>query len=125
MRTKLVGQTLLSALRRTAPPILKLTGYARDYSCGRHFAGWNFRLGLRFDQVLCDAAEEELDLAAGDCRWQRIAKVVLMGMILGRVVAALFAFGDDVVLECDAVLVRLRDHQLAPTPGQMHTDGKL
>ena len=46
-------------------------------------------------------------------------------MVLGGIVAALFAFGDDVMLEGHAILVALHDDQLAPSPGQMNPQRKL
>ena len=56
---------------------------------------------------------------------QRVAQVVLVRVVLGRVVAAFFAFGDDVMLERHGVLVALHDDQLPPPPSQVHADGKL
>src|SRR3954452_11709029 len=78
----------------------------------RAFAWRDLRLGFTFDQILCDAAEEERHLLLGHRDRQRIAEVILMRMILGRVFAALFALGDDVMLERYAILVRLCDHEL-------------
>ena len=47
----------------------------------------------------CQPAEEELQFLLRHRGRQRVAQVVLVRVVLGRVVAALFAFGDDVVLE--------------------------
>src|SRR5688572_915019 len=85
----------------------------------------DFGLGLGLDQVLGHSAEEELELLLGERARERVAQVVLVGVVLGPVVAALFAFGDDVVLEGDAILVRLGDDQLAPAPGQVEPQREL
>jgi len=46
-------------------------------------------------------------------------------MILRGIVTALLAFGDDVVLERDAVFVALHDHEFPPPPRQMHPQREL
>ena len=66
-----------------------------------------------------------MELLRADGLGKRVAQVVDVGMVLGRIVAAFFAFGDDVVLEGDSVFVALHDHQLAPAPGQVHAERKL
>jgi TonB family protein len=40
-------------------------------------------------------------------------------------IAAFFAFAHDVMFECHTILMTLHNHQFAPPPGQMHTQGKV
>src|SRR5580704_1291911 len=75
-------------------------------------AGGNFRLRWRLDEILSDSAQEKLQFVLGDRAGNRVAQIVLVTVIFGAIFAAFFAFGDDVVLEGDAILVALHDYQL-------------
>ena len=76
-------------------------------------------LPVRQDPAPC--AQEKLQFLLGNGQRQRVAKIVLVTMVLGGIIAAFFAFSDDVVLECDRILMTLHDHQFAPSPAQVNS----
>ena len=51
------------------------------------FPRGDFGLGLRLDQVLRQPAEEELQFLLRHRGRERVAQIVLVGVVLGRVVA--------------------------------------